>query len=150
MTHYSAMIAKLSPIDSAVALKPRCGRGRRVFGERKEERKRGARERECVSVASRVFQLCLTAFWQWVSHCEEVEPSHFLLLEQQQPARCTQSCSAASVHYTFRESGSFTSLSSTWEGGESENTVLEKLVYAVKLTSVIWSTTWGCILSSFL
>lgn len=37
--------------------------------------------------ASIVFQVCLTSCRQWVSHCEEAEPGHFLLLEQQQPVR---------------------------------------------------------------
>lgn len=43
------------------------------------------RIRACVRAASIVFQVCLASRRQWVSHCEEVEPSHFLLLEQQQP-----------------------------------------------------------------
>lgn len=85
MTHYSAMIAKLSPIDSAVALKPCCGHSWQVL-----ERER-TREGECTRAASIVFQVCLASCRQWVSHCEEVEPSHFLLLEQQQPARSAQS-----------------------------------------------------------
>lgn len=85
MTHYSAMIAKLSPIDSAVALKSCCGHSWQVL-ERERESKR-ARERGCVRVASIVFQVCLASSRQWVSHCEKVEPSHFLLWEQQQPVR---------------------------------------------------------------
>ena len=41
MTHYSAMMAKLSPIDSAVALKPCCGHSWQVIErERKRENKR--------------------------------------------------------------------------------------------------------------
>lgn len=77
------MIAKLSPIDSAVALKPCCGHSWQVL-ERERER---TREQECVRAASIVFQVCLASCRQWVSHCEEVEASHFLLLEQQQPVQ---------------------------------------------------------------
>lgn len=37
MTYYSAMIAKLSPIDSAVALKPCCGHSWQVFKREREQ-----------------------------------------------------------------------------------------------------------------
>lgn len=49
------------------------------------------REQACVRAVSTVFQVCLVSRRQWVSHCEEVEPSHFLLLEQQQPVLRAQS-----------------------------------------------------------
>ena len=92
MTHYSAMIAKLSPIDSAVALKPCCGHGQRALPEREIER---GREREsewaCLTAASIVFQVCLASRWQLVSHCEEAEPSYFLPWEEQQPVWRAQS-----------------------------------------------------------
>lgn len=80
MTHYSAMMAKLSPIDSAVALKPCCGHSWQVI----EREREWTRERGRARAASIVFQVCLASCRQWVSHCEEVEPSHFLLWEQQQ------------------------------------------------------------------
>lgn len=75
------MIAKLSPIDSAVALKP--GRGCCWQPFPGMERQRGRIREWNKEQQERIFQLCFASCWQWVSHYEEPESGRFLLWEQQ-------------------------------------------------------------------
>ncbi len=102
MTHYSAMIAKLSPIDSAVALKPCCGHSWQVL-ERERENKRARvceSSEHSFSGLSRILPAVGVSLWGSRTQSFSSLGTTTARSESTEP-------SSAYIHYALWESGIF-------------------------------------------